>query len=60
MFFISRLADINRAPFNILELEVKSFVGYNVEYAQNAILTRWRKPMSRDLRISALTSMSLM
>ena len=38
MFLISRIAETNRAPFDLQEAEAKSVVGYNVEYARDTIL----------------------
>ncbi|KAK8935394.1 NADH-ubiquinone oxidoreductase chain 1 [Platanthera zijinensis] len=38
MFFLSRLAETNRAPSDLQEAEVESVAGYNVEYARDAIL----------------------
>ncbi|KAK8917058.1 NADH-ubiquinone oxidoreductase chain 1 [Platanthera zijinensis] len=38
MFFLSRIAETNRAPSDLLEAEAESVAGYNVEYARDAIL----------------------
>ncbi|KAL2934743.1 NADH-ubiquinone oxidoreductase chain 1 [Bienertia sinuspersici] len=39
MFFISCLAETNRALFNLLEAKAELVAGYNVEYVRDAFLS---------------------
>nr|YP_009711296.1 NADH dehydrogenase subunit 1 [Eriobotrya japonica]QGI24966.1 NADH dehydrogenase subunit 1 [Eriobotrya japonica]UTB64526.1 NADH dehydrogenase subunit 1 [Malus domestica] len=58
MFFISRLAETNRAPFDLPEAEAESVAGYNVEYSSMGSALFFLGEYANMILMSPCTSLS--
>jgi NADH-quinone oxidoreductase subunit H len=56
MFFISTLAETNRAPFDLPEAEAELVAGYNVEYSAMGFALFFLGEYSNMILMSALTA----
>ena len=56
IFFISALAETNRAPFDLAEAESELVAGYQVEYSATLFLLQFLTEMVAILSMSAMTT----
>jgi NADH-quinone oxidoreductase subunit H len=56
IFFVSALAETNRAPFDLVEAESELVAGYQVEYAASLFLLQFLAELVAILSMSALTA----
>ena len=56
IFFVSALAETNRAPFDLVEAESELVAGYQVEYAASLFLLQFLGELVAILSMSALTA----